>query len=117
MTFSTILAQFCCRGGVFFPLHTPNTTTAAAAGSSASAAVGAAAGDSIIAFNKHYHLACDMPQYVFLTALLAYLVVAVFLRTAALLKLLLLAVMAVGYIVVLLYTHPRLFSDLDDRLK
>ena len=68
-------------------------------------------------YNNDEHLACDVPQYIFLSCLLGYISLAVFLKLSAIVKLVLMVVMAIGYLVVLTHTHKGLFDDLDDILK
>ncbi len=67
----------------------------------------------IIAFNRNEHLTCDMPEYVFLSAIMGYIATAVFLKLSALAKLLLMLLMTGGYLVVMEYSHPPLFEELD----
>ena len=58
-----------------------------------------------------------MPQYMFLSGLMAYLTTVVFLRLAALLKLVVMLIMVTGYLVIAEYTHPDLFAKMDDKYR
>lgn len=59
------------------------------------------------------HLECRLPQYVFLSCIMGYLSVSVFLKLSAGIKLLLMIVMGAVYIVVMEYTHSGVFDEFD----
>lgn len=83
--------QFCCANGVF---HV-----------------------SLLSANADDHLQCSVPHYVFLTCVMTYISVSVFLKLAAGIKLILMFVMGAGYIVVMEVTHSTIFNDFDDATK
>ena len=89
-----IFFQLCCRGGIFF-------------GDSPSPE------ESIISFQRVEHLTCELPPYIFLSAILCYITVCIFLKLAALAKFIIMVIMATGYIVVMLVTHPAVFKNYD----
>lgn len=91
--------QVCCRGGLL------------------SSALSRLRAEPLISFNHHEHLKCEMPQYIFLSGLMAYLTTVVFLRLAALIKLIVMVVMVTGYLLIAEYTHPNLFTLLDETYK
>lgn len=59
------------------------------------------------------HLLCDYPQYIFLAGVLSFISVSVFLKLAAGIKFLLMAVMLAVYIVVMEITHRDIFETFD----
>lgn len=59
------------------------------------------------------HLSCDYPQYIFLAGVLSFISVSVFLKLAAGIKFLLMAVMLAVYIVVMEITHRDIFETFD----
>lgn len=59
------------------------------------------------------HLSCDFPQYIFLAGVLSFISVSVFLKLAAGIKFLLMAVMLVVYIIVMEITHRNIFETFD----
>nr|AQT03385.1 adenylate cyclase [Perinereis aibuhitensis] len=88
---------FCCKGGKLF------TSKAIELGS-----------NPVISFHHDEHLVCEMPEYIFLAGVLGYLVIIVFLKLAALIKLLLMLLMMAGYLVVMEYSHAGLFTKFDE---
>ena len=79
--------------------------------SAAVASVGAM--HSVIAFNRHQHLDCDTPHYVYLGAVLSLLSVAIFVRLPALVKLVFLTLICVGYIVAIEIIDIAIFRQFD----
>lgn len=59
------------------------------------------------------YLSCDYPQYIFLAGVLSFISVSVFLKLAAGIKFLLMAVMLAVYIVVMEITHRDIFETFD----
>lgn len=59
------------------------------------------------------HLSCDYPQYIFLAGVMSFISVSVFLKLAAGIKFLLMAVMLAVYIVVMEITHRDIFETFD----
>lgn len=59
------------------------------------------------------HLQCMVPHYVFLTCVMTYISISVFLKLAAGIKIILMLVMGVGIIVLMEVTHAPMFSDYD----
>lgn len=59
------------------------------------------------------HLSCDYPQYIFLAGVLSFISVSIFLKLAAGIKFLLMAVMLAVYIVVMEITHRDIFETFD----
>ncbi|KAL4222045.1 Adenylate cyclase type 1 [Mactra antiquata] len=82
---------FCCAGGVF---HVFTKTV-----------LSDTASDD--------HLECSVPHYVYLTCIVTYICVSVFLKLAAGIKLLLMLIMAAGYIVMMEHTHHIIFTEFD----
>lgn len=83
--------QFCCRSSTLFEELTLN---------------GLSGGGKM-------HLSCDYPQYIFLAGVLSFISVSVFLKLAAGIKFLLMAVMLAVYIVVMEITHRDIFETFD----
>lgn len=83
--------QFCCRSSTLFEELTLN---------------GLSGGGKM-------HLSCDYPQYIFLAGVLSFISVSVFLKLAAGIKFLLMAVMLAVYIVVMEITHRNIFETFD----
>lgn len=69
--------------------------------------------DSVIAFNRHQHLDCDTPHYIYLGAVLTLLSVAVFVRLPAVVKLLFLTLICVGYVVAVELVDRAIFGQFD----
>jgi hypothetical protein len=59
------------------------------------------------------HLACDYPQYIFLAGVLSFISVSVYLKLAAAIKFLLMAIMLAVYVVVMKFTHQKIFDVFD----
>ncbi|XP_074658999.1 adenylate cyclase type 1-like [Tubulanus polymorphus] len=59
------------------------------------------------------HLSCGYPQYIYISGIMTYICVAVFLRISAILKLVMWFLIAVCYIVVMVITHPIVFATYD----
>jgi len=59
------------------------------------------------------HLECRVPHYVFMTCVMTFISVSVFLKLAAGIKILLMFVMGFGYMMVMEVTHKSIFSDYD----
>ena len=91
--------QLCCKGGVIFGSYTNRSA------------------ETIISFNRNYHLKCEMPQYIYLSGLISCLATAVFLKFSSFAKLLLMLLVSTGYVVVMEYTHKPIFGDIDKRLR
>ena len=83
--------QFCCKGGMFNIFSKVSFTDNQSDG----------------------HLECRMPQYVFLSCIMGYLSVSVFLKLSAGIKLLLMIIMGAVYIVVMEITHSEIFDEFD----
>jgi len=79
--------------------------------SAAVASVGAM--HSVIAFNRDQHLDCDTPHYVYLAAILSLLSVAIFVRLAAIVKLVFLTLICVGYVVAVEIIDIAIFRQFD----
>lgn len=90
--------QFCCKGGIFFTDNSSDST------------------GPLIAFNRDIHLLCEMPQYIYISGILTFYVISVFLKMSAILKIVLLIVMGTGYLIVMEYTHVALFEKMDVQL-
>ncbi|XP_045170613.2 Ca(2+)/calmodulin-responsive adenylate cyclase-like [Mercenaria mercenaria] len=60
------------------------------------------------------HLQCGVPHYVYLTCVMAYISVSVFLKLAAGIKLLLMLLMGAGYVVLMEHTHSKIFTEFDN---
>ena len=83
-------------------------------GNSHSAAVAAvSAMHSVIAFNRDQHLDCDTPHYIYLGAVLSLLSVAIFVRLPAMIKLIFVTLVSVGYIVAVELINRAIFSQFD----
>lgn len=59
------------------------------------------------------HLSCSIPQYIFLSGIMGYICVSIFLKLAAAIKFLLMFSMAVVYVVAMEVTHAAIFDDFD----
>jgi hypothetical protein len=59
------------------------------------------------------NLTCRYPQYIYLSGILGYITVAVFLRLAAVVKLLIMIIIGAAYIIVMEVTHPSVFWAYD----
>lgn len=59
------------------------------------------------------HLLCSLPQYIYLSGVLGFIAAAIFLKLAALAKLILMILMTGVYIGVMEYTHKTIFDDFD----
>ncbi|KAK2183008.1 hypothetical protein NP493_328g05007 [Ridgeia piscesae] len=57
---------------------------------------------------------CEEPYYIYLSCILTYMAVAVFLRLSAFVKLIIMVVMTTGYAILIGYTHQRVFTQLDE---
>ena len=88
--------QFCCAEGVF-SIFTKNTVLS----------------NSV----SEDHLRCTVPQYVYLTCLLAFICVSVFLKLAASLKFIIMFIMGATHIITMEVTHERMFYLYDSRHK
>ena len=98
----------CCRGGLVFPAED--------GGNEQSAAVAAvSAMHSVIAFNRDQHLDCDTPHYIYLGAVLSLLSVAIFVRLPAIVKLIFITLICVGYIVAVEFIDLAIFRQFDHR--
>ncbi|KAJ8313922.1 hypothetical protein KUTeg_008483 [Tegillarca granosa] len=60
------------------------------------------------------HLTCKLPQYIFLSGIMGYICVSIFLKLAAGIKFLVMLIMASVYIVVMEYTHRDIFRKFDE---
>ncbi|KAL3832458.1 hypothetical protein ACJMK2_024099 [Sinanodonta woodiana] len=60
------------------------------------------------------HLTCHLPHYIYLSCIMGYISVSIFLKLSAGIKLLLMMVMAAGYIAVLEVTNKKILDDYDD---
>ena len=89
--FLLIFFQFCCKGGVFDIFSQV----------------------SLLDNQSDDHLDCTLPQYVYLSCIMGYLSVSVFLKLSAGIKLLLMIIMGAVYIVVMEVTHSQIFDDFD----
>ncbi|XP_064647384.1 adenylate cyclase type 1-like isoform X2 [Lineus longissimus] len=88
----------CCDGGIVFPKDN-----------------GSGAGASVVhqTFMAGNNLTCRYPQYIYLSGVLGYITVAVFLRLSAIVKLLIMIIIGAAYIVVMEVTHPAVFWTYD----
>ncbi|ELU09975.1 hypothetical protein CAPTEDRAFT_22108, partial [Capitella teleta] len=68
---------------------------------------------SVIAFNHNYHLKCEMPQYIYLSGIMGYLLICIFMKLTSLAKVLLMLFVAAGYVAVMEYTHQSIFKAMD----
>ncbi|OWF39366.1 Ca(2+)/calmodulin-responsive adenylate cyclase-like [Mizuhopecten yessoensis] len=59
------------------------------------------------------HLTCSIPPYIFLSCIVGYVCVSIFLKLAALIKFILMAIMATVFIVAMELTHRGLFDGFD----
>ncbi|XP_041365496.1 adenylate cyclase type 1-like isoform X2 [Gigantopelta aegis] len=84
---------YCCKGGNIFSFITNMTLTS---------------------LNRDEHLTCELPQYIYMSGIMAYICVSVFLKLSAGIRLLLTLTMATFYIVLMEVTHTTVFSRFDD---
>jgi len=96
----------CCRGGLVFPAEESGNEHSASA-----AAVSAM--HSVIAFNRDQHLDCDTPHYIYLGAVLSLLSVAIFVRLPAIIKLIFITLICVGYVVAVELIDRAIFRQFD----
>ncbi|XP_050418013.1 adenylate cyclase type 1 [Patella vulgata] len=82
----------CCRDGNFFNFLANVTFTTS---------------------SSDHHLSCDFPPYIYMSCLMGFVTVSVFLKLSALVKLFLMLMMAGGYVVQMVYTHDLLFLKFD----
>ncbi|XP_060064547.1 uncharacterized protein LOC132544906 [Ylistrum balloti] len=61
------------------------------------------------------HLTCSIPPYIFLSCIVGYICVSIFLKLAALVKLILMAIMATIYIVAIEITHRGILDGFDQQ--
>ncbi|XP_069111853.1 uncharacterized protein [Argopecten irradians] len=61
------------------------------------------------------HLTCALPPYIFHSCIIGYVCVSIFLRLAALIKLILMVIMAAVYILAMELTHRGLFDGFDQQ--
>ncbi|KAL5007029.1 hypothetical protein ScPMuIL_015835, partial [Solemya velum] len=66
-----------------------------------------------VTFSSLHHLSCDMPQYIFLSAIISYIAIAIFLRLVAIFKLFIMVLVASAYVVVMEVTHKEIFQQYD----
>ncbi|KAH3715828.1 hypothetical protein DPMN_058541, partial [Dreissena polymorpha] len=81
---------FCCGGGVFHMLTV-----------------------QVLSNTSDDHLECPVPHYIYISCVLVYMSVAIFLRLAAGIKLILMLIMAGGYIVLMEVTHVNILDKYD----
>ncbi|XP_052094774.1 adenylate cyclase type 1-like [Mytilus californianus] len=60
------------------------------------------------------HLKCPLPQYIYLSGIMGYICVSVFLKLAAGVKVFMMAIIAAVYIVVMEFTHVSVLSAFDN---
>jgi len=68
---------------------------------------------SVIAFNRDQHLDCDTPHYIYLGAMLSLLSVAIFIRLSAIVKLVFVTLICVGYIAAVELVNRTIFVHFD----
>ncbi|WAQ95151.1 ADCY1-like protein [Mya arenaria] len=95
MVTTTVLAYamaqvnvFCCSDGVFHAL-------------------------TVRVLSSDDHLDCHVPHYVFLACVMTFISISIFLKLAAGIKLLLMSIMAAGYITHMEVTHVKIFNEFD----
>ncbi|GAB1599505.1 uncharacterized protein LOC115219753, partial [Argonauta hians] len=59
------------------------------------------------------HLRCELPQYIYMSCIISFICVSIFLRLSALLKLFMMLSMASVCVVLMEYTHQPLFQQFD----
>ncbi|CAI9735925.1 adenylate cyclase type 1-like [Octopus vulgaris] len=64
-------------------------------------------------FTGDSHLRCELPQYIYMSCIISFICVSIFLRLSALLKLFMMLAMATVCIVLMEYTHRPLFQQFD----
>ena len=87
-----ILLQLCCKDSAFYK----SLTNA-----------------SINYMTSDDHLTCQLPQYVYLSGIMGYICVSIFLKLAAGVKILLMGIMATLYIVMMEVTHEPVLNVFD----
>lgn len=85
--------QFCCKGGNIFAFLTNITMTS----------------------SNDNHLKCDMPQYIYLSAVVSFICVSVFLKLSSCIRLALMLIMAAFYLVLMEFTHKIVFDNFDGK--
>ncbi|XP_071108871.1 adenylate cyclase type 1-like [Haliotis cracherodii] len=84
---------FCCKGGNIFAFLTNITMTS----------------------SNDNHLKCDMPQYIYLSAIVSFICVSVFLKLSSCIRLALMLIMAAFYLVLMEFTHKIVFDNFDGK--
>jgi len=94
--------QLCCRGGLLFPSRPPSSFTPP---------------DSIVSFNRDYHIQCELPHYIYLGALLTCLFATLYISMSAIIKLVYLLLVALSYIFAMEYVVKTVFQRSDEQLR
>lgn len=63
--------------------------------------------------NADRHLTCELPPYIYVSGIVSFLSVSVFLKLSALVKLILMSFMSATYVVMTEFTHKQLFINFD----
>ncbi|ESP00183.1 hypothetical protein LOTGIDRAFT_141290, partial [Lottia gigantea] len=91
---TTQINVLCCKGGNFINVLANVTFTTS---------------------KSDNHLSCDIPNYIYLSCIMGYISISIFLKLSALIKLFLMILMASGYIVQMVFTHEMLFLVFDKK--